>query len=481
VAELVVIGGGPAGMAAAVAAAGRGAQVSLVDSASRLGGQIYRQPLVDGEAPPTPAGPALPRRFRRLGDGSVELLLGWSVWSIVRRSSGFLLLLHPTAGELRGRTLEARAVVLATGASELVLPFPGWDLPGVSTAGCAQALLKSQDVPVGRRVIVAGSGPFLLPVAASIAESGAKVVAVVEASRSAAGLVTLPRGLRHPHKVIEALGYVRTLLRHRVPFLAGRAVVRCEGQGRVERASVARLDRDWLAIPGTERSFEVDAVCVSFDFVPRLELSRHLELTEVANTARPAVSPTHDRTMAASLSGVFVAGELTGIGGAQVAELEGHLAGSAAATYLGHAGEPSPFAAEHKVQRRLARSLSFARLMDVIYPLRPGWTSWPSEDTILCRCEDVTWGTVQRAITAGAATTWEVRGLTRCGMGYCQGRTCGPPLQLALAARTGAPLPSVGDLHSRPVATPVRLGDVARSFSQARSALEDGVQDTEGG
>ena len=177
--ELVVVGAGPAGMAAADAAARRGVAVTLIDSTARLGGQIYRQPLRDsgGCEPARPAGPTLPARFRSLEDGRVEMILGTSVWSASRGANSFTLRLDAMSGG-RGTAVEARAVVLATGASELVLPFPGWELPGVFAAGGAQALLKSQHVLVGQRVLVAGSGPLLLPVAASLAHSGAKVVAV---------------------------------------------------------------------------------------------------------------------------------------------------------------------------------------------------------------------------------------------------------------------------------------------------------------
>src|SRR5947207_1596520 len=158
--------------------------------------------------------------------------------------------------------LLARSVVLATGANELVLPFPGWDLPGVTTAGAAQALLKSQGVTAGRRVLVSGSGPLLLPVAAGLAEAGVRVAAVLEATTARAGARHAARVAAHPGKLREAAGYAATLARHCVPVRTGHAVVACQGAGRVERATVARLDRDWRPVAGSRREEAVDAVHV---------------------------------------------------------------------------------------------------------------------------------------------------------------------------------------------------------------------------
>lgn len=460
--DLVVVGAGPAGMAAADTAARRGVGVTLIDSAARLGGQIYRQPLRDpgGGMPALPGGPTLPARFRSLEDGGVEMILGKSVWSASRGASSFTLRLDAGSRGIAA-AVEARAVVLATGASELVLPFPGWDLPGVFAAGGAQALLKSQHVLVGRRVLVAGSGPLLLPVAASLAHSGAKVVAVVEACSPSRRMVELAHVLSYPSKVSQAIGYMQRLAIHQVPFLSGSALICCEGNDRVQRAVVARLDHDWVPIPRSNRFFEVDAACISFGLVPRLELCRQLALEDSHQSVQTGAVAVHDASMATSVPGIFVAGELTGIGGAVVAELEGRLAGHAAASYLGSAPGPASISDCAKAASKLRRASSFADLLGEIYTLQSGWTKWLTDPTVVCRCEDVTWGTIRRAIEGGTRKVRSVRGVTRCGMGYCQGRTCGPALAMTIAALTGASLGDLGDLHSRPVATPVPLVEVA--------------------
>ena len=465
-----------------------------MDASARLGGQFFRQPLVDNGPEGSPAGPKLPARFHGLVDNRlVGLRLGRNVWSASRTGTGFVLFLDGGPGSV----LHSRAVILATGASELTLPFPGWELPGVMTAGAAQALLKSQKLAVGRNVVVAGTGPFLLPVAAALAQAGARVTAV-EAARLRAAPRALPGLAAHPAKLAEAAGYGWALARHRVRFLTGRAVIRCEGTGRVERAIVARLGPGWSPVTSSEQALEADAVCVSYGFVPRLELARQLGAAEAPtsgqhvfgqhvsgehpggpstggpstggpNTGGPSTGKVAcDATMASSTPGLFVAGELAGVAGAEVAELEGEVAGHAAATFIG-LGDNRPPAERQRLAQRLRASRAFADRLEALYPLATGWTSWLDGSTVFCRCEQTSWGSVQSAVTQGAISAREVRSLTRCGMGYCQGRTCGPALQLAISALTGRAANQVGDLQKRPVAVPVPLGIVAGLPSTPRS------------
>ncbi len=496
VADLAVVGAGPAGMAAALAAAERGARVVLVDSWPQLGGQYFRQPLVcprplgrpepspdGGYAPALPpaadgvaVGPHLPGRSQALmGHPHIELLLGHAVWSVARQGAGFLLHLHPEdepasgvapAGE--AWAVHARALVLATGATELVLPFPGWDLPGVTTAGAAQALLKSQQVTVGRKVVVAGTGPLLWPVAGALARAGAQVL-MAEAAPPREALRLAPALLRHPRKLAEAAGYAGTMLRHRARAWSGQAVVRCEGHDRAERVVLARLGPDWRPLPGTETSVDVDALCVSHGFVPRLELAVQLGALTEGGSAHPAMVVTHGQTMSTSVPGLFVAGELAGVAGAEVAELEGQTAGHAAASYLG-LPDPRPGRDRQRLGRRLANRRAFASALERSFGLGPGWISWLDDSTVFCRCEQVSWGQVRAAVQGGASSVRQVRSLTRCGMGYCQGRTCGPPLQLVVAALSGRPLGEVGNLHKRPVAVPVTLAQLSRAGTGAAPA-----------
>jgi NADPH-dependent 2,4-dienoyl-CoA reductase/sulfur reductase-like enzyme len=465
---LAVVGGGPAGMAAASAALARGVEVILVDSFARLGGQLHRQPAHDPAftATSSAAGTRLPARFRHLATAPrLTCLAGTTVWLAERKGNGVTLWLDRADGPA---SIDAAGLVMATGATELVLPFPGWDLPGVTTAGAAQALWKGHGVRVGSRVVVAGSGPFLLPVAESLLHAGSTVLAVVEAASARWLARHLFGGLAHAGKAVEAAGYLRALRLAGVPIMTSSAVVRAEGGGAVEAVVINRIGADGRPQKGTGRRIAVDALCVSFGFLPRLELARQLGLAE-RKRGSPAMSVVAcDSAMASSVPGIFVAGEATGIGGGAVAEIEGEIAGRSAASWLGRSRhsqrqDRAGRARDALLSARLDHARHLGDVLQAAFPERPGMMSIADDGTIACRCEDVTLGDIRKAVQSGATTVAAARGLTRCGMGHCQGRTCGRLLEIAVASFGDRPLSEVGDLSSRPIATPVPLALVADS------------------
>jgi NADPH-dependent 2,4-dienoyl-CoA reductase/sulfur reductase-like enzyme len=362
--------------------------------------------------------------------------------------------------------------VLATGAAELVLPFPGWTLPGVITVGAAQALLKAQPrIPVadllpGRRVLVAGTGPLLLRAAADLVNHGATVVAICEAARPAGMLPGLPAALRHAGKLAEGAGYAATLARARprVKMLSGWTVTGCYGDARVQQARVARVGS-----PARSRMFAADVVAVSHGLVPALDLSRALGCADEQLADFPAAVVVVDQTQATSASGVFACGELTGVGGAAKAEPEGEVAGLAAARHLGRLGETAFRRKSRAAIVKVRRARHFARLLARLYPLADhGWPDRLDPGTVVCRCEEATLADLRRAIAAGAADLRTIKGLTRCGTGYCQGRICGPVAQYAAARLTGRTLTELGDLHTRHLATPIPLSTLAASECEFR-------------
>jgi NADPH-dependent 2,4-dienoyl-CoA reductase/sulfur reductase-like enzyme len=426
---VLVVGAGPAGLAAAAAARRAGALVTLLDAADQAGGQYHRRPH-DTYAT---AGP----------DAD-----GWwpetAVWSLERhdedRPPRVHVLRGPADGTGRTRhTFEPDALVLATGAHDRVLPFPGWQLPGVFTAGAAQALVKGERVTVGDRPLVAGSGPFLLPVAAALLHAGAHVRAVLEANPAR----TLLRGwaarpwerAARTGKAAELTAYAALLVRRRVPYRTGRAVVEARGDGRVEEVVIARLRADWSVVPGTERTLDVDALCVTHGFSPQLELP------VAAGCALRDGFVAVDGDQATSRPGVYAAGEVTGIAGAPAARAEGAVAGCAAA-----GGTPGAAATA-----RRDRARAFAVRLAAAHPVGAAWPGWLRADTVVCRCEETTYGTLRRAAEQDISAQ-ALRLATRAGLGPCQGRICGP----AVADLTGRT-----DPHHRPIAQPIRLGELA--------------------
>jgi NADPH-dependent 2,4-dienoyl-CoA reductase/sulfur reductase-like enzyme len=466
--QVAVIGAGPAGLAAAEAALSAGARVTLVDAADNLGGQFWRH------LPSTrPAGHEDRLHhgwavFERLRDTvtahpACRVVLGGQVWAIDRGADGLRLRLAigDTDGPDRAlETLVPDAIVLATGAHDHTLPFPGWDLPGVFTGGAAQALAKSERVAVGRRVLVSGAGPFLLPVAASLAATGARVLGVHEAS----GVRTLATGWlrsasalgRMPGKFVELAGYAAGQLRNRIPYRIRSAVVAAHGTDRVEAVTVAALDADWAPVPGTERRVACDAVAVSHGFTPRLELAvaAGCELTAGGPFGRFVVVDGEQRT---TVSDVFAAGEVTGIGGADAARHEGALAG-----WLAAGGDPAARAAT-TARRVVARFRRFERGMAAAHGIRPGWVGWLTDPTLVCRCEEVSYGRLRR--TAAATDGHGLRSLkltTRVGLGPCQGRVCGRTVEALLTEHGRRPLLDDALVDRRPIAAPVRFSELAR-------------------
>lgn len=478
--HVVVVGAGPAGLAAASAALRAGARVTLLDAAERPGGQYHR-------TPPEEFAAAHPERLHR----------GWRTFDRVRRhvlthprcawwpESAVWALERPDPGEERpprvhvvrgpadgaGRrrhVLDPDALVLAPGAHDRVLPFPGWDLPGVYTAGAAQALAKGERLVVGDQVVIAGSGPFLLPVAESLLEAGSRVVEVLEANP--AGTVLRGWGRRpwelasYTGKLAELAEYAALLARHRVPYRLGRAVVEARGDGRVEEVVTARLRPDWSVVPGSERTVPVDAVCVSHGFTPQLELpvaaGCALRRPDPASPAEAFVEVDGDQRTTSP--GVYAAGEITGIAGAPAARTEGLIAGWAAGGGAPDAPELVP------LRRRRDRDRAFAERLAAAHPVGAAWHGWLRPDTVVCRCEGTAYGALRRAAGEPAGSSARaVKLTTRAGLGPCQARVCGPTVARLLAAG-GTPeaaaaegLPSATP-HHRPLAQPVRLGELAR-------------------
>jgi len=387
-ADVAVVGAGPAGIAAAVTAAGAGRTVVVLDASPHPGGQVWRHR-------DRRSLPAVARRWlNRLDRSGAQVLCGAQV---VDAGPGTRI-----GAEYQGRalTVEAQAVILATGAQELLLPFPGWTHPGVVGVGGAQALLKAGMDVRGKRMAVAGTGPLLLPVAAALARAGADLRMVAEQApaeevrRFAASL------WRTPRRLLQAAAY-------RASFLS----VRYRWGTWVKR--VAELDGELIVTYTTGRSSwaePVDLLCTASGLVPSTELAR---LIGCAVRAGQVVVDDRQETSVAS---VYAAGEPTGNTGMEAALVEGSIAGLAVAGRGG--GEAGKLLAERDAHRRLAARVAQA------FRLHPELRDRVEPDTIVCRCEDVPMSAIHPGWSARQSKL-----ATRAGMGSCQGRTCGAALE----------------------------------------------------
>jgi NADPH-dependent 2,4-dienoyl-CoA reductase/sulfur reductase-like enzyme len=408
--EVLVVGAGPAGMAAATSARNAGSQVTLVDDNPGVGGQIWR-----GAGQHTPSAEAR-RWVSRVSGSDIRFVHGVRVVS------------QPRAGTLLAESddtvyeLGFRKLILATGARERFLPFPGWTLPGVVGAGGLQALVKS-GAPIQRaRVVIAGTGPLLLAVGAYLKRRGARVLIIAEQApfnKLLSFWVWLARN--HPWKAAQGLALSRQF---GARYLPGCWVVEATGKEKLSEVTIRRGDKVW------EES--CDYLACGFNLVPNIELAVLLGC-EVRGGAVAV-----DEFQETSVPGIYCAGEPTGIGGLELSLIEGQIAGLAAGAL--HDRARALFGARRK-------HALFAAALARTFALRDELKSLPDRDTLVCRCEDVTLGQLL------GHDSWRSAKLhTRCGMGPCQGRVCGPATEFLF----GWAVESV-----RPPLMPARVGTLA--------------------
>lgn len=474
-ADVAVVGAGPAGLSAAVVAAEHGLDVVLIDAGSQTGGQYWRHPderHTDAFSSPESTGhhhwahyTDLRTRLRAvIAAGRLRHLSGRQVWRTDRIDDRIALRTSAVGGvdalPPEERTTWARRLVIATGAYDRQLPVPGWTLPGVMAAGGVQAMLKANQVRAGRRAVVAGTGPFLLSVAAGLAEAGVEVVEVCDANALSRWAATPLRALQEPGKLWEGVQYARTFVRHRVPLRTRTVVTAVRGTGRASAVDIAKVDARGRIRPGTTRTVEADLVAFGWGFTPQLELAVGLGLRTRIDVDESLVIDVDD-DLRTSDPLVLAAGEVTGIGGAIASCAEGELVAAVVARDL---GRPVDSRSMDRHRRRLRRGRRFAVGMHRASPVPADWDRWLTPDTHVCRCEEVTAAEVTDAVHGlGADDARDVRVTARPGMGLCQGRVCGFALSKLVATGTGDDVDAAAleSLTNRQVGVPVSLGDLA--------------------
>jgi len=412
--DLLVVGAGPAGMAAAWRAAQNGLRVCVVDDNPAAGGQIWR-----GGPPEAQVW------FERIRSVDVEVINGARVFQQLRPGT---LLAETTSGV---GELSYKSLVLATGARERFLPFPGWTLPNVMGAGGLQALVKTGLPIEGKRVVVAGSGPLLLAVAAYLRGHGANVLLIAEQApafrlaRFGAGLILAPGKLSQGWKLKRDFSRKGAKAQSKPRFLSSCWVSEAHGTEKLESVTLVRGAKRWQV--------SCDYLACGFHLIPNVELAELLGCdTEFGHVKVNAFQQT-------TVANVYSAGETTGIGGLELSLVEGEIAGLAAAGKHDAARELFPV----RVRQR-----KFADLLNRTFALRDELKYLSTPETIVCRCEDVTLERLQ------GHTSWRAAKLqTRCGMGPCQGRVCGGAVEFLFGWRATS---------VRPPMLPVRISSLIR-------------------
>lgn len=469
--QVVIVGAGPAGMAAAITLCREGVSPTVIDENPQSGGQIYRQPRNasqqsgSNEVLKDSRGNQLHRQFQQCRE-QIEHLCDNTVWGIYSHRQ------VACNGPDGCQMFAADHLLLATGAYEYVCPFPGWTLPGVMTPGAAQSLVKSHGVRPGKTAIVAGTGPFLLVVALQLHNAGVKVAAIVETARRRDLWRHCPGLLRNLAMFVEGAGYMRKIRQAGIPMLWGHVVTCAEGNGEVAAAVVAPCNEDGVADPGQARRIPVDTLCVAYGFVPRFELAQLAGCEMEYRDIKGGWIPKMDQHLATSIPGVWVAGDGGGVAGAIVAELEGTLAGLAIANSLGRIDTATFQNRCRKLSRQLTKMYRFREALDCVYRVREGLTKLATENTIVCRCEELSCAEVDAGIELGGTRSRTLKVMTRLGMGPCQGRMCWPAMARRIARKTHQRVEEVGQFSFRPPTQPICLGDVLAD-NQTLSQLTD--------
>jgi len=451
--SLVIVGAGPAGMAAAIEAVARGCRVTMIDEAARPGGQIYRQsdPALSGREF---AEPAEQRRKRKLLDEFQRASAG-----IDYRPRTTVFALFP-GGEVHiaqddaTEVLRPDAVILATGVREQAIPFPGWTTPGVMFAGGAQAILKSQRQLPGRQAVVAGCGPLPMVVAAQLLRAGGEVRAIAMLNPLSKVFGHLGDLLQGADIVYEGLRYAATILRNNVPRLAGYLPIRALGQERLEAVVLARLDGDGRVVPGSEREIACDLLALNYGFLANSELAA-LAGAKMRHDPVCGWIPEVDAFGRTSVPGVFAAGDGAGLRGALIAEIEGRIVGAAAAS----ADMAVSGAGLDVALRRRRRYETFQRAVRPMLQIPDSAWRLVTDETIVCRCENVRLGEIRGAFAEGHLTLNAVKRNVRSGMGWCGGRMCLHSVAALTALHTGKTSREM--MTPRPMIRPVSFAALA--------------------
>jgi len=439
---IAIIGAGPAGLAAAMTAAESNEQVVVIDSAPRPGGQYWRHlSKVDGYKSSRSA-----KYFSALQDNEkIIYISGAQIWSAVHTENGITL--NYLAAGIES-SITAQKVILATGAHDRAIPFTGWERPGVMTPGAAQALLKGHNVIAGQRILITGTGPFLLPVAVGLAAAGADVAGIIEAHSPLRWLKSPLALLLNPQKSIELIYYLRKIAKYKLKVSFNRAVVAFDGKS----ATVAKIDSE-LRIKKKESEINCDVIAVGWGFSPDVTLGGILGCKQVVDRDGTVIFDV-DGDQRSSAANIWIAGEATGIGGADLALIEGRIAA------LSALGLTIPL----RLRFARYRSQKFATALQVSYPVGNGWQGWLSQESKVCRCEEVSLGEICASVTELSANDARTSKLfTRAGMGMCQGRICSRNVSEIIASQTQCEVTDHERIgySNRPIAAPIALGALA--------------------
>ncbi len=452
--DTVVVGAGPAGMSAAIRMSELGLSVLVVDEQSTPGGQIWR--AVEAMAPTRMGellgkeyreGAALTARFRACGALYEPNTQVWEIepgWRVLTKQGS------------KVEAVRANQIVIATGAQERPAPFPGWELPGVLTVGAAQILLKTSRQVPSDPVWVVGSGPLPLLYMAQLLRAGGRIAGWLDTAPPSGWRRALPwmgSALMGWAEIRKGMGWLLEIRRAGVQRFRGVTSLRATGEGRLQNLEFTQAN-------GKSRRVDANLLLSHDGVVPSIHMTHAMGCAHQWSAEQACLAPVLNEWGQTSLEGVFVAGDGAGIGGAMAACVRGELAGLGAGLQAGRISAAQSVDAAGPLRSQLEKLLRLRPMLDALYPPRAG-IACPSDDTIVCRCEELTAGDIRKASTIGTPGLNQIKALTRAGMGPCQGRQCGYTVANIVAASQGRHVSELGFYRVRPPLKPMTMGELA--------------------
>ena len=476
--HVLIVGCGMAGMGAADLLSGHGLDLLVIDENVHAGGQLIRKVSRNAsffrclEPNATKKkGFALARRMGRLERIQAQVLGCFDENTLV---------LH-TGGDRGGatRVVQGEHLVFATGARERFLPFKGWDLPGVISLGAAQILMKSQGILPARELTIAGTSPLMMVLATELTRNGGRVTALLDENHLKKKLSLLPLVRHHWSKLLEGGFHMGGMVLNRTPIHQGIRIVEARGRDTLETVIAASTNARGEVIPGTEKALPAHCLATGYGFVPNIELPVQAGCRIIHSRDRGGWVVRVEEGLATSLPGIYAAGEITGIAGAEKSLVEGRMAALSildrygVQKIRGDLGKSRDLQQQmKKLQNRQKKQLAYGAFVNALCRVPSGAYAAIPDDTLICRCEAISMGEIKKSIRQGAFTAAGVKKATRCSMGRCQGRICGPVITDIIAALTHTPPEKSGTTRSRFPVKNVRLAALAQMENMTESTEE---------
>jgi len=456
--DFVIVGSGPAAISAANTAAKLGVEALVIGEDPQIGGQIYRQiisPLKFRESLLDTQNKDI---FKSLEDRFAEEKIQFQnkklAWGIFGEDK--IISIDNSDRPL----IKAEKLLIAEGAYEAPVAFPGWTLPGIMTVGAVQILLKSQGIMPQGKIILAGTGPLIYFTASQLIKNGAEVILILESSSQTQWLRWATKLSREPRLLGSGFKYMSIIKKQRIPIYFSSIIIEARGNDSLEEVVFARVDNQWKPINGTEQRAQVDILALNFGFIPSTEFTHIAGCKHICDPYLRGWIPQFNNKYETSQEGIFVAGDCTGIWGVKAAVIEGEIVGLEVARQLGCISNTNADIGQAKLQKVLSKHRWYKELLRKIYAFRPGLLDLLTNETIVCRCEEVNFKAISERIERGSLHLEQIKRLSRAGMGRCQGRLCYPTLLGILSRKLSLDKLNKEDFSARPPVKPIPLREL---------------------